>query len=152
MSVLDDRLRTESRAVSASQPRRLLGLGFSLPLFLILFAAIAPQLERPAGEILRWILARGPTSPIDHDTLFYFAFVVLSFLAGALIAAVTSKTATLIGGSSDHHTLFWLCFCGTLAIVALLWQQAGGHAEAAKELFPLALGSLLGIGQGFVRG
>jgi hypothetical protein len=151
MTVWDDRLRTESRSITAAQPRRLLGLGTAFPLFLVLYATVAPRLEAPAVEFLRWALALGAKSPVDHDTAFYFAFVAASFIATTAITAFTERFATWIGGSADHYLLFWLCFFGTFAIVALLWQQAGGHAEAAKALFPLALGSLLGIGQGFVR-
>lgn len=151
MNALNQRLRTQSRSISAAEPRRLLGLGFACPVFLVLYAAVAPRLEQPATEALRWFFAESPTSLIDHDTVFYFAFVGLSFLATALIAGVTAKLASVIGGSRDHHALFWICFFALLAIVVLLWQQAGGHADAAKDLFPLALGSLLGLGQGFLH-
>jgi hypothetical protein len=152
MTDVPDYMRRESRAVTAAQPRRLLGLGLGLPLFLVLYAAAAPRLEGPSEAILRWLIARAASLPVEHDTLFYFTFVAVSFVATAAIAAVTVKVAALVGGSRDHHALFWLCFLGAIAIVALLWLQLGGNPAAAKTLFPLALGSLLGIGQGFVRG
>jgi hypothetical protein len=152
MNGLNDRLRTHGRSISAAEPRRTLAVGFAFPVFLVLYAALAPRLALPAAELLRFATAQTPNVPIDHDTLYYFALVGVSFLASTAIAALTAKLATLIGGTADHHLLFWLCFMGALAVVFLLWRQDGAHTEAAEALFPLALGTLLGIGQGFVRG